>query len=155
MLGNADGGVELRELRSDEYAVWLELRGRLWPHLLRELLAREQQEILADPERNAVLVAAAPGGGLIGFVEVALRDWAAGCSTRPVGYIEGWYVEPAYRRRGIGRRLIEAAEGWALARGCTEMGSDAELDNEVSQRAHRALGYAEVIRLVCFSKKIA
>jgi aminoglycoside 6'-N-acetyltransferase I len=153
-LDEAVEAVEIRGLRSDEHPVWLELRRRLWPDHSRELLTREQQEILADPERNAVFVAATPDGEPIGFVEVALRDWAAGCSTRPVGYIEAWYVEPSYQRRGLGRRLIEAAEGWALARGCSEMGSDAELDNEVSQRAHRALGYAEAIRLVCFSKRI-
>jgi hypothetical protein len=34
------------------------------------------------------------------------------------------------------------------------MGSDAELWNEVSQKAHQAIGYAEATRLVCFSKKL-
>lgn len=75
-------------------------------------------------------------------------------STRPVGYIEAWYVQPEHRRSGIGRRLVEAAEGWVLSRGCTEMGSDADLGNEISHRAHRALLYTEVTRLVLFSKKL-
>jgi aminoglycoside 6'-N-acetyltransferase I len=71
-----------------------------------------------------------------------------------VGYIEAWYVKPEHRRSGIGRRLIEAAEQWTLSRGCTEMGSDAELHNEVSHAAHRALGFVEGIRVVQFSKKL-
>lgn len=101
-----------------------------------------------------MLVAASDNGNLVGFVEVSLRDWAEGCSTRPVGYIEAWYVNPSYRRTGIGRRLIEAAERWARSRGCTEMGSDAELGNEVSHCAHAALGYSEVVRLVLFCKRL-
>ena len=65
-----------------------------------------------------MLVAVDPGGELVGFVEVALRDWAEGCSTRPVGYIEAWYVEPSHRRLGIGRTLIEAAEHSVHRHGC-------------------------------------
>jgi aminoglycoside 6'-N-acetyltransferase I len=147
--------MDIRPLRPDEHLAWLTLRQRLWPDFSAEELTREQQEILADSERNRVLVAAAPGGELVGFVEVSLRDWAEGCVTSPVGYIEGWYVEPSHRRRGVGRSLIHAAERWAASRGCTEMGSDAELPNGVSHAAHRALGYAEVVRIVCYSKRLS
>jgi aminoglycoside 6'-N-acetyltransferase I len=146
--------VQIRELRHDERGEWLQLRQLLWPGDAREALAREQEEILADPEKNCVFVAALPDG-LAGFVEVALRQWAEGCSTRPVGYIEAWYVRPEHRRSGVGRRLIDAAERWARSRGCTEMGSDADLQNVVSHDAHRALGYVEVTRLVLFAKKLA
>jgi aminoglycoside 6'-N-acetyltransferase I len=169
--------MQIRKLRPEEHGAWLELRELLWPDFSREELTREQQEIIADSERNCVLVAALhgtqpaalsggvrPGGALIGgvrpadeligFVEVSIRDWAEGCATRPVGYIEAWYVNPDHRRSGIGRRLIEAAEQWTLSRGCTEIGSDAELHNEVSHSAHRALGFVEGIRVVQFSKKI-
>lgn len=145
---------KIRQLRSDEREAWLHLRELLWPGFSRDELTREQEEILADSERNAVLVASSAAGTLVGFVEVALRDWAEGCSTRPVGYIEAWYVEPEHRRSGIGRQLIDAAEHWAFSRGCTEMGSDAELWNQVSHAAHGALGYKEVIRVVLFSKKL-
>lgn len=82
-------------------------------------------------------------------------DWAEGCVTRPVGYIEAWYVKPEQRRSGLGRQLMRAAERWVLSRRCTEVGSDAELQNEVSHEAHRALGYVEVTRLVLFAKKLA
>jgi aminoglycoside 6'-N-acetyltransferase I len=145
--------VAVRPLGSDERPECLTLRERLWPESGREALAAEQQEILTHSAQNAVLVAAAEGE-LVGFVEASLRDWAEGCESRPVGYIEGWYVEPSYRRRGIGRRLVEAAEAWARSRGCTEMGSDALLTNTVSHRAHAAIGYHEVERLVLFSKKL-
>ncbi len=146
--------MQIRLLRPDELEVWLTLRERLWPDSPRGDLAGEQQEIVANPERNGVLVAALQDT-LVGFAEVSLRDWAEGCETRPVGYLEGWYVEPEHRRSGVGRRLVEAAENWARERGCTEMGSDAELWNTVSHAAHRAIGFGEVCRTVAFSKKIA
>jgi len=145
----------IRPLRPDEREAWLVMRGLLWPELSREQLVSEQDEILAAAETVCVIVAERDGGGLAGFVEVSLRDWAEGCTTGPVGYLEAWYVRPEHRRTGVGRSLIAAAERWAAERGCTEMGSDAELANTVSHAAHRALGYAECLRIVCFHKKLA
>ncbi|MCV4567098.1 GNAT family N-acetyltransferase, partial [Escherichia coli] len=69
-----------------------------------------------------------------------------------VGYLEGWYVEPEFRRTGIGRRLVAFAEQWAKAKGCSEMGSDAEIGNETSISAHLGLGYQITSRLVHFRK---
>jgi aminoglycoside 6'-N-acetyltransferase I len=126
---------------------------KLWPDLDEQELRREQAEILSKPERNTVFVAS-NGSRLLGFIEVSIRDWAEGCATQPVGYIEGWYVDPEHRRKGVGRGLVEAAECWAASRGCTEMGSDAEVENRVSQQAHVALGYTEATRVVSFSKKL-
>ena len=146
--------IEIRPVRPTEQVAWLKLRQQLWPDTSIEENTYEQNEILGDPEHNAALVAVQPDGELIGFIEVSLREWAAGCSTHPVGYIEAWYVAEAYRRTGLGRKLVEAGEAWALSKGCTEMGSDAEQWNEVSHQAHQALGFQEVMRLVCFSKKL-
>jgi len=148
--------VEIGELSVHEHEAWLGLRERLWPEIPKDELRSERALILDDPRRNAVFVArrGEPGGELVGFVEAALRDWAEGCRTRPVGYIEGWYVAPEHRRRGVGRRLIEAAERWARSRGCTEMGSDAEIANTLSHRAHAALGYEEIERVVSFAKRL-
>jgi aminoglycoside 6'-N-acetyltransferase I len=146
--------VPIREPHPHERGAWLRLRERLWPANPPDELAREQERILADP-RSLVLVAATDAGALIGFAEASLRAWAEGCATHPVGYLEAWYVAPEHRRRGLGAELVRAAERWARAQGCTEMASDADIDNEVSHRAHRALGYDEVGRAVLFKKGLA
>ena len=92
---------------------------------------------------------------VVGFVQVGPRSHADGCDTsRPVGFIEGWYVVPDCRRQGIGRRLLAAAEDWASNQGCEEMGSDTQIDNEISQTAHWALGYQVVDRCVHFRKRL-
>src|SRR5262249_39023821 len=76
-----------------------------------------------------VLVAERPTGGLCGFVEASIRPFVDGCTTRPVGYVEGWFVDPDVRRQGVGRKLVTAAEEWAAGQGCVEMASDALLGN--------------------------
>jgi aminoglycoside 6'-N-acetyltransferase I len=54
----------------------------------------------------------------------------------------------------VGRALIAAAERWGRQEGCTEFASDAEPDNEVSRRAHSAVGFEEVGLVRCFRKQI-
>ncbi len=90
----------------------------------------------------------------IGVVELSLRAYAEGCQSDNVAYVEGWYVVPEVRGRGVGRALIEAAEGWARRQGCTELGSDTQLDNATSAAAHRALGFSEVGQIRCFRKPL-
>jgi aminoglycoside 6'-N-acetyltransferase I len=103
----------------------------------------------------ACFVAESPVGTLVGFVEAGLRSHADGCDpAQPVGFIEGWYVAPEFRRRGIGRRLVATAEDWARAQGCLEMASDTWIDHDFSQRAHAALGYEVVDRCVHYRKPL-
>jgi len=84
-----------------------------------------------------------------------LRSHADGCNpSRPVGYVEGWYVAESHRNRGIGRKLVAAAEDWARSQGCVEIASDTWIENEVSQRAHKALGYEVVDRCVHYRKTL-
>jgi aminoglycoside 6'-N-acetyltransferase I len=145
--------TKTRFLRDDEIEAWARMRMRLWPDIGPDDLENEMPAMLRDRDRNAVIVAT-DGEELIGFVEAGLRAYAEGCATSPVGFVEGWYVEPEHRERGVGRALIAAAERWALERGCTEMGSDVELPNIISQQAHERLGYQEVVRLVAYMKRL-
>ena len=48
----------------------------------------------------------------------------------------------------------EAGERWARELGHTEMVGDAAPDNEISLRAHEALGFVETDGLVCFRKRL-
>ena len=99
-----------------------------------------------------VFVAERPDGGFCGLMEVAIRDKAPGCTTTKIGYLEAWYVDPDWRRQGVGRLLVEAAEAWAIAQGCTEMASDTDAGYPLSPTAHDRLGYQEVGREIFFRK---
>jgi len=131
----------------------------LWPDASAEEHARELALILEGKPVTTlpliILVADAGDRMLAGFLEVDLRSHADGCNpSRPVGYIEGWYVAQSYRTRGIGRKLLAAAEDWARSQGCIEVASDTWIDNEVSQRVHEALGYEVVDRCVHYRKTL-
>ena len=110
---------------------------------------------LAQPERYAQYIAHDERGQPVGLIELSLRhDYVNGTQTTPVAFLEGIYVDPLHRRRGVARDLIAVATQWALARGAREMASDAALDNHTSHRMHRALGFQETERVVYFRKAL-
>lgn len=142
--------MEIRPVTRDDHSDWLRMRQALWPDCPAEKHEAEMARIAIDPASQAVFVAVRSADGLGGLVEVSLRPNAAGCETQPVGYIEGWYVEPDLRQRGVGRGLLAAAEAWARTKGCCEMASDTDFGNETSVAAHLAAGYEGAGRSVHF-----
>jgi aminoglycoside 6'-N-acetyltransferase I len=135
------------------------LREALWPKTSTQEHARELAQLLEGKAAVTmpliILVAEGSDRTLAGFLEVDLRSHADGCNpSRPVGYIEGWYVAENHRHNGIGRKLLAAAEDWARGQGCVEIASDTWVDNELSQRVHEALGYEVVDRCVHYRKTL-
>jgi len=92
--------------------------------------------------------------GLGGFISVSIRPWAEGCESSPVPYIEGWWVAPDLRGVGVGRALVATVERWCVDHGYHELGSDVELHNDLSLRAHGALGFEPTLRLQFFRKRL-
>lgn len=151
--------VNVRLARPSDRARLARLRHALWPEGSLDEHARELGEIFAGRWSAiypyAVFVAEAPDGTLVAFAEVTLRSRADGCDpSRPVGYLEGWFVVEPFRRRGMGAALLRAAEDWAREQGCVEMASDTWIDNDASQRAHEALGFTVVDRCVNYRKRL-
>jgi len=146
--------MQIRRVSAGDEAEWLRVRDALWPGLSAAHHRQEMAGYLADEVTHAVFVLDRGEGRLGGFLEASTRSGADGCETSPVGYVEGWYIDPDLRRSGWGGALVAAAEGWARARGYAEMASDCEVENVVSFLAHSALGYREVHRLVHFRKRL-
>lgn len=149
----SDAGVVVRPFTPADAAEWLRMRLLLWPEETPGGHAAEIAEWQARADA-VVLVAVRPDGTLSGFAEVGARSIADGCTTSPVAYLEGWFVDADARRTGIGTSLVRAAEAWARAGGYREFASDVELDNVTSQRAHRALGFEEMGRAVLYLKPL-
>lgn len=135
-------------------AAWLRMRCALWPEGTTAEFAREIVEFFAGKTRMplAVLLAFDDTGDAVGFVELSIRSVVDSCETDRVAYLEGWYVDSAVRRRGVGRALVKSAEAWDRAQGCTEFGSDTQLWNSDNAAAHVVLGFTEVEQLRCFKK---
>src|SRR6516225_2636367 len=104
--------IAVRRPQAEDQAEWLRMRSALWPD--------------SSSESHAGEIAAFLTGSLTGWlaglhavaVFVAVRPLADGCTTHPVGYVEGWYGVPDMRRKGVGRALLRASEEWASSRGC-------------------------------------
>jgi aminoglycoside 6'-N-acetyltransferase I len=146
--------VTIRPAEGADSEAWERMRRALWPHGAEDHAPEIAAYFRLRPEDEACLVAEAPEGELVGFVEVRLRPWAEGCRTSPVGYLEGVYVRSRVRREGVGRRLVAAAERWARARECVEMASDHPVGDDAGGAFHAALGYAEADRIVCLRKDL-
>ncbi len=143
--------VSIRPLHPSDRSEWMCLRQALWPQHGPAALDRAASTACPDA---TVFVAERPGGRLCGLIVVSTRDRAIGCTADRIGYIEGWYVEPGWRRRGIGRRLVDRGEAWARTRGCTEMASDTTPRYPLSPPAHQALGYRVAKRSIHFRKRL-
>jgi aminoglycoside 6'-N-acetyltransferase I len=134
---------------------WLELRRALWGDATAEEHRGYMAIALAQPERFLQLMVYDEKRTPVGFIEGSIRnDYVNGTESSPVGFVEGVYVIPSMRRKGVARMLFDAIGDWARARGCQELASDALLENEASQRAHRALGFRETERVVYFAKPL-
>lgn len=79
------------------------------------------RELAKSDGCGVVLVAVSDNGALHGFAEISVNFAPVnGSPARTNATVTGWYVEPALRGRGIGRRLREAAREWMMSRGLTE-----------------------------------
>ncbi len=102
-----------------------------------------------------VRLAFTPDGAAAGFVEASQRvDYVNGTNTSPVAFLEGLYVEPFARRKGVARSLVAEVEHWAATQGCSELASDSPIGNAVAHATHRALGFEETERVVYFRRAV-
>jgi aminoglycoside 6'-N-acetyltransferase I len=136
---------------ANDRAIWAQMRIALWPDATVRGHAEMTDELVGNREVLG-LIAEAADGNAIGFAEIAVRKYANGCDTRPVAFLEGVWVKPQFRRRGIGTRLIAHAGAFLAERGFRELGSDTPIDNQASQAAHVAWGFSETERVVYFRK---
>ncbi|ALN56513.1 aminoglycoside 6'-N-acetyltransferase [Lysobacter enzymogenes] len=134
-------------------AAWATLRAQLWPEQPLAELAADLDGWFEDARLAAFI--AEDGEGVCGFAEASLRsDYVNGTESSPVAFLEGWYVAPSHRGRGVGRALVATVEAWGRERGCRELASDALLDNLDSHRAHAACGFEETERVVYFRRRL-
>ncbi len=126
----------------------------LWPHHKKKELEKEFRADLKSSKYKHFL-AQGKDSEYVGFINLSLRsDYVQGASSSPIGYVEGIYVKPKYRKQGVAKELIKHAEQWAKKQGCKELGSDAELRNTASQKFHENVGFKKAGTNVHYIRKI-
>lgn len=143
----------IRKAEQTDIPTIVALALQLWPHDTPAEFIEEFSTLVDDPESAVFL--AFDGDTPVGFAQCQLRhDHVEGTDSSPVGYLEGIFVAEFYRKVGYAKLLLAACEMWAKTLGCTEFGSDCELQNEESLRFHLKVGFAEANRIICFTKAL-
>jgi aminoglycoside 6'-N-acetyltransferase I len=148
--------MTVRPAEPRDAATWLQLREAFWPDGSEAEHREEIDQFFAGsfPRDPWIVLLAENSEGAVGLAELSIRPYAEGCRSSRVGYLEGWFVVPRWRNRGVGRLLVAAGEQWARSLGCSEFASDTDPENDASRAAHRALGFVEVGLVRCFRKDL-
>ncbi|WP_162197789.1 GNAT family N-acetyltransferase [Pseudorhizobium banfieldiae] len=147
--------VSVRPLTSLDGEPWSRLRQALWPDQPADAHLVEIEEMLGG--QGAVgygYGAFDPEGELVAFAEVSIRAYANGCTSTPVPFLEGIFVEERSRRTGVAGQLLAQIESDLRNRGFVELCSDAEMHNTSSHLAHRQWGFVETERVIYFRKPL-
>lgn len=143
----------IRKAEESDAKTVAELACKMWTDSTAEVLTADFKTLIADETASVFLCYEKDTP--VGFAQCQLRkDYVEGTSQSPVGYLEGVFVEEAYRRRGYAKMLLSACEQWAKEQGCMEFASDCELDNHQSHTFHLHSGFVEANRIICFVKKL-
>lgn len=136
-------GVSVRTMVAGDLEAVIQLLGILFaqeadftPDAARQRHAL--RVLLEDPDRGTVLVAEREGR-VIGNV-VLLRSLSTALG-QDVCWLEDFVVDPAERGRGVGHRLLAAAEAEAVRRGWSRITLLTDADNERAQGLYRAHGF--------------
>ena len=126
---------------------------KMWTSHTVEELAEGFAKAVNDPD-SAVFIMT-DDNKAVGFAQCGLRhDYVEGTESSPVGYLEGIFVEEPYRKQGCAKQLLARCEEWARGKGCSEFGSDCEINNEISRQFHLGAGFRVANRIICFTKNL-
>jgi len=100
---------------------------------------------------NVVLVAATQSQ-VVGWVHVGLYPTlATDCAAELFGLV----VDTEWQAQGIGRRLMRAAEAWALQRGCRSMYVRSNVLRREAHAFYAHLGYHQIKTSLTFERRLS
>ncbi|MEM7439152.1 MAG: GNAT family N-acetyltransferase [Pseudomonadota bacterium] len=144
--------IKIREMGAADADIWLAMYRQLWPKHSDAALEAEITRINRSSKRAGFL--AQFNGTAAGFAEYGLRDYANGCDSQPVPFLEGVWVADDFRGKGVARALIDFLLERAARQGFTEFGSDVELTNYASQLMHERLGFEQREKVIYYRKML-
>jgi ribosomal protein S18 acetylase RimI-like enzyme len=87
-------------------------------------------------------------GQTIAYVHSSIQDDDDGYKVDPYAEIVGIVVDPAFRRRGVGRSLLKAVETWVSQRGLSSLRLVVHDANVAAIRLYEQLGYGCYMRML-------
>ena len=144
--------LAIREMGPEDLDLWAELAAALWPE---DAIAVHGAAIARTHGLGGRRGFVAEADGVVaGFAELGLRPYANGCERRPVAFLEGIWVAPRFRRQGVRPRPGRPSRGAGARRGPRRARLGRADRQRGLARAHRAWGFEEIERVVCFRKAL-
>ena len=106
---------------------------------------RHVVDLIADPAW--LVIVAQPDGPLAGYLTATVSPYPPIFTVGEYGFVQEIAVAAPWRRRGVGRRLLAAAEEWLFARGVGEIQARVSRHNDLSQGFWSDRGYAPEIEI--------
>ncbi|MEM8770738.1 MAG: GNAT family N-acetyltransferase [Pseudomonadota bacterium] len=110
-------------------------------------VARTVADYILDDGGNGRIWFAEQGDRLAATAALVVRPGTA-VGDAPKGQLRWIVADPAWRGRGLGKRLIEAAIGYARERGCDEAYLETTDGLDASMAIYRKLGFVETERVI-------
>lgn len=135
--------------QNDSYPI-SQLCGQLGYPVQPEYVELKLQEIIHDDEHD-IFVAEVEAAGVVGWVHVFLRRLLYYGLAAEIG---GLVVKDGYRKKRIGKALMQSAEYWAKEKGCEGV---VVRSNETRKEAHvfyQGVGYDPTKKQHVFYKEL-
>ena len=145
--------VEIIRASNENLNQLTELALALWPNNEKDLIKSDLVYIIGHLNNRVLL--AKSDEEYIGFIHMSIRSgFVEGADTTPVGYIEGVYVKPDYRRKGVAKELYHAGLEWLKSEKCSQIGADIGINDNMCPDFYIGMGYKEANRIICYINNI-
>lgn len=96
-------------------------------------------------DEDATVIVAEQEGVLVGSGFAIIKPAKPYLDHEHYAYLGFMYTDPAYRGRGVNRKIIEGLKSWALSKGLAEIRLTVYSDNEPAIRAYEKVGFKKHI----------
>ena len=141
--------ITIRDARTSDAGEVAQLTTQLGYDLTGEDAATRLSRILSRDDQRFFV--ADLGGRAIGWVHVVCVEYV---DAEAFVLIGGLVVDRRHRRLGVGRALMDSAETWANARGCSMVRLTSSATRSGAHRFYESLGYTNIKTQYSFIKPL-
>lgn len=150
--------IAVRAATPQDLDTVVDIRLALWKEELRSALfhdphpdaAAHARQITASQllDEDQVFLLAVAGTEVVGALRCTITHGSPMLRQATRGFLSAAYVRPAFRRRGVLRALVAAAEAWCRDRDARDLRLHCTPENAEGNAAWEALGFGvvEVVR---------